>query len=321
MKVLIITGPTATGKTHLAVTLARQFNGEIISADCRQVYVGLDLGTGKDLDEYGTPPDRIPTHLIDITEPDGDFNLQRFLDLTTAALDDITRRGRLPIIAGGTPLYIHALLNGYDLPGGAPDLELQKHLESLDTAELLRILRAEASPELLARVDTTQRKRIIRAIDIARHPDRARPASQPLRNPLILAPFYDRQTVRQRIAVRLDQRLQLGLIDEVRRLHDQGVSWERLDWFGLEYRYIARYLQQQLTFAEMREQLLNKIRDFAKSQDIWFRKYERENHPIHWLPEGDPAAAEQLVRLWLADQPLPPPKIVLNNIRYSPKSR
>ncbi len=319
-RVLIITGPTASGKTRLAVELARKFNGEIISADCRQVYRGLDLGTGKDLDEYGTPPNNVPYHLIDIVEPEEDFNLLLFVQLANDAMKDIAARGKLPIIAGGTPLYLSALLNGYDLPGGKPNPELRASLEELTDDQLAEKLRAIASPQLVARVDFTQRRRVIRAIEIASSDEKAIAAPEPLENPLILAPFYDRTTIRERILKRLDARLDAGLVEEVKRLHDNGVSWERLDWYGLEYRHVARFLRGDCTYQQMHDELLNKIRNFAKSQDIWFRKLERQGHDIHWLPEGNLEAASDLVQKWLSNQTLPKPAIVLDKIRYGAKT-
>ena len=319
-RVLIITGPTASGKTRLAVELARQFNGEIISADCRQVYRGLDLGTGKDLDEYGTPPDNVPYHLIDIVEPQEDFNLLVFVQLAKAAINDIANHGRLPIIAGGTPLYLSALLNGYDLPGGKPNPELRASLEELTDDQLAEKLRSIATPQLLSRVDFTQRRRVIRAIEIASGTQNGTTAPEPLENPLIIAPFYDRATIRQRILKRLDARLAIGLVEEVRRLHENGVSWERLDWYGLEYRHVARFLRGDCTYQQMHDELLNKIRSFAKSQDIWFRKLERQGHDIHWIPEGNAETAAALVRKWLAGLPIPKPAIVLDRIRYGAKT-
>ena len=320
MKTLIITGPTATGKTRLAVTLARAFDGEIVSADSRQVYAGLDIGTGKDLADYGEPPDQVPYHLIDVVRPDEEFHLLKFIRLAREALDDIASRGRLPIIAGGTPLYLDALLKGYRMPGGAPDPHLRMKLEQASDDQLLRLLHERATPELLARTDTSQRTRLIRAIEIAFAPDCAQPAAQPLQDTLILAPWFPRETVRERIRERLDQRLRDGLIAEVRLLHDQGLSWERLDWFGLEYRFVARHLRGELSLDDMRTLLLNKIRSFAKSQDIWFRKLEREGHPIHWLPDGNPERAAELVRDWLGGRPLPPPHIRLADIHYGPQT-
>ena len=316
---LVITGPTATGKTKLAVHLARRFGGEIISADSRQVYRHMDLGTGKDLDEYGDGADRVPCHLLDVVEPQEDFHLKKFIELALAAMDGIRSRNRLPVIAGGTPLYVNALIRGYDLPGGEPDPQLREELQSLSHEQLMARLQAVATPEFLKRVDITQDKRIIRAIEIALSPQAEPIHAEPLDNPLVIAPYYPRKTVRERIEIRLDERLKLGLVEEVRMLHQNGVSWEKLDWFGLEYRYVSRYLKNELTFDQMRTELLAKIRHFCKSQDIWFRKMEREGIAIHWIPEGDTATAESLVARWLAHEPLPKPFIRLADITYSTK--
>ena len=316
---LVITGPTATGKTKLAVHLARRFGGEIISADSRQVYRHMDLGTGKDLDEYGDGADRVPCHLLDIVDPQEDFHLKKFIELALAAMDGIRSRNHLPVIAGGTPLYVNALIRGYDLPGGEPDPQLREELQSLSHEQLMARLQAVATPEFLKRVDITQDKRIIRAIEIALSPQAEPIHAEPLDNPLVIAPYYPRKTVRERIEIRLDERLKLGLVEEVRMLHQNGVSWEKLDWFGLEYRYVSRYLKNELTFDQMRTELLAKIRHFCKSQDIWFRKMEREGIAIHWIPEGDTATAESLVARWLAHEPLPKPSIRLADITYSTK--
>lgn len=316
---LVITGPTATGKTKLAVHLARRFGGEIISADSRQVYRHMDLGTGKDLDEYGDGADRVPCHLLDVVDPQEDFHLKKFIELALAAMDGIRSRNRLPVIAGGTPLYVNALIRGYDLPGGEPDPQLREELQSLSHEQLMSLLQAVATPEFLKRVDITQDKRIIRAIEIALSPQAEPTHAEPLDNPLVIAPYYPRKTVRERIEIRLDERLKLGLVEEVRMLHQNGVSWEKLDWFGLEYRYVSRYLKNELTFDQMRTELLAKIRHFCKSQDIWFRKMEREGIAIHWIPEGDTATAESLVARWLAHEPLPKPFIRLADITYSTK--
>jgi tRNA dimethylallyltransferase len=316
---LVITGPTATGKTKLAVHLARRFGGEIISADSRQVYRHMDLGTGKDLDEYGDGADRVPCHLLDVVDPQEDFHLKKFIELAQAAMDGIRSRNHLPVIAGGTPLYVNALIRGYDLPGGEPDPQLREELQSLSHEQLMARLQAVATPEFLKRVDITQDKRIIRAIEIALSPQAEPIHAEPLDNPLVIAPYYPRKTVRERIEIRLDERLKLGLVEEVRMLHQNGVSWEKLDWFGLEYRYVSRYLKNELTFDQMRTELLAKIRHFCKSQDIWFRKMEREGIAIHWIPEGDTATAESLVARWLAHEPLPKPSIRLADITYSTK--
>ena len=298
--VLVVTGPTATGKTALAVALCRRFGGEVVSVDSRQVYRGLDLGTGKDLAEYGDGADAVPHHLIDVADPGEKFDLHRFVQLAREAIVDIRRRGRLPVLCGGTPLYLTALLRGYALEGGAPDPAERARLEALDTPALLAELRACAPPALLARTDTTQRRRIVRAIEIARSGPAAEPPP-PLANTLVLAPLFTRAEVRERIRLRLEQRLEAGMVAEVARLHENGLSWEALDWLGLEYRFIARHLAGQLSHDEMHDQLLNHIRQFAKRQDIWFRRLEREGLKIHWLHHGDIAEAIQLAQEWLSN--------------------
>ncbi len=297
--VIAITGPTATGKTHLAVQLAREFNGEILSVDSRQVYKGLDLGTGKDLSEYSEGGPAVPCHLLDIADPAERYDLYRYLDEARAALAAVRKRGHLPVLCGGTPLYLQALLLGYGMFGGAPNQDLRAELEPRPLEELVAILKAEATPELLARTDLTQSRRVIRAIEMARAPDEG-PPPPPLSKVLLLAPLYTRAEVRDRIEKRLDARLEIGLLDEVRNLHEkQHLPWEQLEWLGLEYRFCGRYLSGKLGYTEMRQQLLDHIRQFAKRQDIWFRKIEREGRVIHWIPEGNLDAARSLVKDFL----------------------
>lgn len=315
LRCLLVLGPTATGKTRLAVGLARRFNGEIVSADSRQLYRGLDLGTGKDLDEYG----EVPHHLIDVCAAGESCHLFRYLELARAALRDIAGRGRLPIVAGGTSLYLNALLDGYELAGGAPDESLRTEWAGKTDAELLDMLRREA-PDLYERADKTQRRRILRALEIARTRETGT-VPPPLEiDALLLAPYYPRTEVHARIARRLDERLESGLIEEVAGLHAAGVSWEWLDELGLEYRHVSRFLRGETTRERMREELLAKIRRFAKSQDIWARKMEREGKTIHWLPEGDLEQAADLARRFLDGEPLPEPHLRLADTFYGPRS-
>ena len=278
--ILVLTGPTATGKTRLAAELAKRFNGEIISADSRQVYRGMDIGSGKDLGEYGD----VPYHLIDIADPATEvYNLGRFCRDAWQAAGDICARGKVPIICGGTALYIAAILDGYRLPGGA----------------------------LPPRTYDTPR--------IRQNPDAPPSFTPPFAiSPLILGVLFPRLTVRERIARRLDARLECGMIEEVRKLHDNGVSFEKLESFGLEYREISLYLQNRCTFEEMRTQLLNKIRQFAKRQDIFFRKLEREGHQIHWLYEGKQPDPEQLITDFLNGKKIADPAFRLCDHKNPP---
>lgn len=278
LKVVAVTGPTATGKTGLAVKIARKFNGEIISVDSRQVYRGMDLGTGKDLAEYAENGPPVPYHLIDIVSPLEEYHLARFLPDAFAAIADIAGRGRLPILCGGSALYLAALLGSYRLPGGA---------------------RTPGAPRNERRADD---------------PPSFTP---PFRlDALTLGVYFPREEVRRRIEARLDARLAAGLAEEVARLRREGVSFEKLEFFGLEYREIARYLQGKIDFDAMRNELLNRIRQFAKRQDIFFRKMEREGHRIYWLKNSEPDA---LIAAFLAGGELPEPELRMSDIYYGKK--
>lgn len=294
-KSIVVTGATATGKTHLAVMLAKCFDGEIISADSRQVYRGMDIGTGKDLNEYTVDGQEIPHHLLDIVDPGEEFNLHRFVKEAWKAYDEIVANGHLPIVCGGSPLYVKALLDGYNLEGGAPDEEFRKTAETMSTQELLDILRKEASPELYERTDKTQNRRIIRAIEIARTGSDVNDGRR-LENPLIIVPQFPRALIHQRILERLDARIEQGMVAEIRHLHDDlGISYEKLDWFGLEYRFVAKYLTGELSYDDMHYQLLCHIRQFCKRQEIWFRRLEREGKVLHRIPEGNLEMAVELL--------------------------
>ncbi len=312
---VVVTGPTASGKTHLAVSLALRFGGEIVSADSRQVYRGMDIGTGKDLCEYTVDGVRVPYHLIDIVEPMEEFHLFKYIDLARKAITDITARGRLPIIAGGTPLYVNAILDGYDQQGGAPDMELRHELSLKELPELIEILRREASKALFERTDLSQKRRVIRGIELARNGISVAPVPL-IDDRLIIAPFYTRSAIHERVRRRLEERLDAGLVEEVKRLHDNGVSWERMEWFGLEYRFASRHLRGELTRQELFDQLLAHIRQFCKHQDGWFRNFERSGKVIYWIPNGNVESAAELVETWLRGEKLPEPSIKMNDIRY-----
>ena len=299
--------------------MQQAFAGEIISADSRQVYCGMDIGTGKDLSEYHG----VPHHLIDIVPPTEEYNLSRFVADAARALCDITQRNRLPIVAGGSPLYVQALLRNYELPGGEPDAAFRASVEKEVTPALVKWLE-QIDPELFRRTDTTQRKRVVRALEIAHTAGGiTRQGAVPLPEfqRLVLAPYYTRKEIHERIEKRLRTRLEQGLLDEVRRLHDQGISWERLEYLGLEYRYAAQHLQGRLGYEDFFDRLYTQIRRFCKSQDGWFRKMEREGQDIYWLPQGNLSEASGLVRAFVKDEPLPCPEMRMSNIYYGPKSQ
>lgn len=316
IRCVIVTGPTATGKTGLAVELCRRFNGEVISADSRQIYRGMDIGTGKDLEDY----QEIPCHLIDICDPNEDYHLFQYLDDCRKALQSVSGAGNLPVIAGGTALYINALVDDYSLEGTAPNPQLRERLGVLSDKELLGEL-ASSAPDIYARTDKTQRKRILRAVEIAKTRNKAVGMKKtPDLDFLILAPLYPRKTVHKRIEARLDARLLEGMIEEVKHLHKQGVSWDRLDFFGLEYRYAAQHLQGHLSLQEFHDNLLVKIRQFCKRQDIWFRKMEREGKRIHWIKEGDIEKASALVLAFLNGDDIPEPEFRLMDHLNGPQT-
>ncbi len=314
-------GPTATGKTRLGVGLARRFEGEVVSADSRQVYRGMDIGTGKDRCDYGVGAAAVPVHLLDLAEPREEFNLHRYIECFRRVLAQLAARRRLPVVVGGSPLYLKAIIEDYDLPGGPPNHEFRQSLSALSDSDLVERLRTRA-PDLLSRVDLTQRRRVVRALEIARTRNLAEcgQSRPPRLTPLLLAPYYPRAEVHRRIEQRLRERLREGLLEEVEGLHKAGVSWERLACFGLEYRCAAEFLAGRIEYDRFFERLLASIRRFCKAQDCWYRRFERDGWPIHWLPEGDFARAAELVERFLAGRELPPPALRLQDIRYGPRS-
>ncbi len=283
---LTILGPTASGKTRLAVALASELDGEIISADSRQVFRGMDIGSGKDLHEYGG----VPYHLIDILESGDEFSVFRFQRLFQEAFKDIAARGRLPILCGGTGLYLDAVLRGYRMVEVPEDRLLRDELEEKSAEELNAMLR-ELRPEQHNTSDLLERNRTIRAIEIARHEQghAGTQESQPEIRSLTIGIRWERSDLRRRITERLRQRLESGMIEEVQRLHEGGVAWERLDYYGLEYRYIGAFLQGKLNRNDMFQRLNSAIHDFAKRQENWFRKMEKNGVAINWVEgAGDP---------------------------------
>ncbi len=320
-KIIMILGPTASGKTKFGVALAAAIGGEIIGADSRQVYRGLDIGSGKDLSEYTLPDGTtVPYHLIDVAEPDEEYTLADFLSDASDAIDNIISRGKVPVIVGGTALYLHGLLRTYRLHGGAPDQAERTELRSLDTDTLHKILLELDPGNPIPQKEPDNRVRLIRAIEQARGGTvKKEPVLPENREYLILGTMRDRKEVRARIEKRLRERIEKeNMLDEARRLHAEGVSYERLEFLGLEYRQMALLLQEKITETEMFETLLAKIRQFAKRQDSWFRKLERDGFPIYWLAPENTEEALRLADLFLTEgcQALPPPAIRLSEIKY-----
>ena len=319
-KTIIVTGPTATGKTALAVYLAARFDGEIISVDSRQVFRGMDIGSGKDLAEYGS----VPYHLIDVADPGEPYDLFNYVCDARKALADIFQRGRLPILCGGSVLYLDALLKGYTLEGAKPDMALRDSLDKLSLAELNCKLDELNPPDIAQFKDRDNALRVRRAIENTLSTGKAVSLNSEaglLDNSLVLGVYYPRKTVHGRVEKRLDARLQEGMIDEIRNLHEKNsVPWEVLERYGLEYRHVSEYLQGKCDYAVMRNTLLYSIRKFVKRQDIWFRKLEREGVDIHWVENGNAEAAADLTKKFLKGEPLPASNIKLSETFYGTQS-
>ncbi|ABC77399.1 tRNA (adenosine(37)-N6)-dimethylallyltransferase MiaA [Syntrophus aciditrophicus] len=294
---VVILGPTASGKTRLAVRLARDLKSEIVSADSRQVYRGMDIGTGKDLDEYRIDGEEIPCHLIDIVDPDYDFNVFEYQSRFYRCFEEILSRGIVPILVGGTGLYLSAVLENYRMVQVPENLDLRESLKAEPLERLQQIL-LEITPRIHNTTDLLDRGRLLRAIEIAQHSGRRglrESPEHPRIEPLVFGVRWNRDLLRKRIALRLKERLSAGLIDEVKELHQSGISWDRLEFFGLEYRYVGLYLQSRMSYREMAEKLTIHICRFAKRQETWFRRMERHGIEIIWI-EGDDyeALKEQL---------------------------
>lgn len=298
-KIVCVVGQTATGKSDLAVLLARKFSGEVVSCDSRQVYRGLDLGTGKVPGRWQTSSNRrtfiyggIPHHCIDYVSPRRPYSAATFQAKAARAMAGILGRGKLPILCGGTGHWAEAVALGQHLPEVPPQPALRASLERKTTERLFAELK-QRDPQRAKAIDPCNRRRLIRALEIvlvSGKPVPARKDSQPYRV-LWLAPKFPKTVLDRRIARRLDQRLRVGLVKEVRRLHERGLSYRRLDELGLEYRFIGRYLRGLSTREEMRAELLSAIRQYAKRQRTWFQR----NGNIRWVP-GFPEARRLTAR-------------------------
>lgn len=301
-QLLVILGPTASGKTRLAVQVAHRLGGEIISADSRQVYRGMDIGTGKDLADYVVEGEAVPYHLIDIVEAGSDYNLFDYQTDFHRALADVRSRGRVPVVCGGTGLYLEAVLKGHQFTAVPNDHALRTELDQLTDADLLA--RFRQTPSIYSdRADTSTRKRLIRAIEIAdyltRNNLRALPPAPQLPHFTLFGLDLPVELRRARISARLRARLANGMVEEVRRLLDRGVPAEKLVFYGLEYKFITQYLTGELDYATMTARLETAIHQFAKRQMTFFRSMERNGTAIHWLDGTQPTdtLAEQVLRL------------------------
>lgn len=283
MSLLVITGPTASGKTSRAADCAMAFGGEIISADSRQLYTGMDIGTGKDIDDYGT----VPYHMIDIVPAGYKYNLFEYLRDAQAAIANVESRGKLPILCGGTGLYVESILKGLRLPEVPENKELRASLKGKSLAELTEILSGMKTLHNDTDVDTAQRA--IRAIEIAtyyrEHPEEAiNTTPHPITDATVIGVEIDRENRRRRITNRLHARIKEGMIDEVDALLKSGIAAEDLIYYGLEYKYLTLYLTGEMSRDQMISELEIAIHQFAKRQMTWFRGMERRGFPINWLP-------------------------------------
>ncbi|MDR1878614.1 MAG: tRNA (adenosine(37)-N6)-dimethylallyltransferase MiaA [Bacteroidales bacterium] len=278
---LCIAGATASGKTRLAVKLADVIDGEIISADARQVYRKMDVGTGKDLDEYTIGTKKIPYHLIDIVDAGRRYDVYQYQCDFQRVYQDIVNRGKTPVLCGGSGMYLEAVLGNYALEHVPVDEEFRKQIAQYSDEQLIRLLKQHKT--LHNTSDITDRERLIRALEIALHSDHCQSSQRTSEFPLqykLFYVFFERSVLRERIALRLQQRLQNGLVEEVQSLLDYGISSEDLCYYGLEYRFITQYLTGHTDYQTMVSTLTIAIGQFAKRQQTWFRRMERKGFEL-----------------------------------------
>lgn len=280
-KIIVMLGPTSSGKTRLAVELAHEFNGEVVSADSRQVYRGMDIGTGKDLAEY-----TVPYHLINVADPKSQFDLAKYQKLAFKAIDEILSRGKLPILTGGSGLYLQAVVDNYKLVKAKKDLAFRKKLDKFKAGKLFEILK-KLDPRIASKLnqsDKNNKRRLIRYLEILQQDkDFKSRVGRKKYDALIIGVNCPREILKQRIAKRLIQRLkEQNMIGEVDSLRKSGLSWKRLEGFGLEYQFISLYLQKRLNYEEMVEKLNIAVNQFSKKQMSWFRRWEKQGAKINW---------------------------------------
>lgn len=290
---IVVTGPTATGKTRLAALLADMYNGEIISADSRQIYRKMDIGTGKDLNDYIVNGKKIPYHLIDIRDAGYEYNVFEFQRDFLKSFQLIKERQKQPILSGGTGFYIESALSGEKIIEVHKNHDLREKIEKLSYQELMHMLSSMKS--LHNTTDIDDRDRLIRAIEIEKHKNDNRELIEdfPEFSFIIFAIHFERNVLRDRITERLNKRLEEGMIEEVDDLIKSGVKPEQLKYYGLEYRFVTDYLTGEIDHDKMIEMLNTAIHQFAKRQMTWYRRMERQNYKIHWI-DGQKSDEEKL---------------------------
>ena len=297
---ITILGPTATGKTNLAVRIAGEISSEIISADSRQVYRGMDIGTGKDLSEYTINNKKIPYHLIDILNPSQNYSVYSFQKQFHKIYKEIRKKNKYTILCGGTALYIESVLLNYKISDIKPDYILRNDLEKLSKEELIKIFK-ELNKDTSIKWKCDTKLRIIRGIEISlKGEKRSEPSNYNLNlnKTLVLGIKMERSEIRKKITERLESRFKNGMIEEVEKLLSDGfVDFSRLNYFGLEYKYIGQYLSEKITFEELFKKLNTAIHKFAKKQMTFFRRMEKRGIDIHWIESGNLETVRNLINL------------------------
>lgn len=289
---IIVLGPTAVGKTAIGVALARAFNGEIISADSRQTYRHLDIGSGKDLADYAQSSEgaAVPYHLIDITELPAEYNVYNYQQDFYKAFKDISTRGKLPVVVGGTGMYLDAIVRDYQLVILPENTKLHEELEATPL-EVLADRLMKLQPDLHTKCDLLEKDRVIKALEIIEAKKQgveSTSVQRPEIKPLIIGTTLPRPQLWENISIRLRERLDGGMLEEVQSIHESGISWERLEKLGLEYRFCSEFLQGKIASKEeLYQSLFIAIRQFAKRQETWFRMMEKKGVEINWLKTGN----------------------------------
>ena len=283
LNLIVVTGPTATGKTTFAAQIAHQLNGEIISADSRQVYRGMDLATGKDLNDYIVDGQQVPFHLVNIVDPGYEYNVFEFQKDFLKVYQDITTRGKMPVLCGGTGMYIESVLKGYKLILVPENENLRNDMKGKPDEELVGILKSFKAPHNVT--DTENRNRLLRAIEIQTYYQNHQEidTSFPELNYTIFGIKFDRQDIRERITDRLKTRLDMGMADEVKDLLNKGLTPDQLKFYGLEYKFLTQYVTGEISYDEMFRLLNTAIHQFARRQMTWFRRMEKSGFEIHWI--------------------------------------